>query len=239
MCNVAVTERARLSCVWAAAKPAVSGGSHADAEFVKYFAFVGAALLALISLANFLFEPSTGATVVQSAAKPAPVVRHEPGASKIERWRNEQAAMKAAAQSQTAENTSAAAKSTPEPLRAGVTEAAPVQPAVVQAQTPAPEIQAASLQSAAAEPDQAAEQEAARLKAERVKAAKAAKKARLARERARAEQAAARGQFYASGQQRTASNQQDAFYYGQRAPQQQYQTGYAYAPRQNFGPFGW
>ena len=28
----------------------------------KYFAFVGVALLALISLANFLLEPSTGAT---------------------------------------------------------------------------------------------------------------------------------------------------------------------------------
>src|SRR5262245_31832358 len=131
-------------------------------SLVKYFAFVGAALLALLSLANFLLEPSTGASVVQSAAKPAaPVVRHEPGASKIERWRNEQAALKAAAQTPAGANASVAAKSTPEPVRAGVTE--PVQPAVVQAQTPEPQVQAASLQTAAAEPDQAAEQE--RLKA--------------------------------------------------------------------------
>jgi len=213
-------------------------------SLAKYFVFVGAALLALISFANFLLEPSTGATVVQTTAKPAPVVRHEPGASKIERWRNEQAALKTAEQAQTAENASLAAKSTPEPLRAGVTDAVPVQPAVAQAQTPAPQVQAASLQSVAAEPDQAAEQEAARLKAERAKAAKAAKaarKARLAREQARAEQAArAQGQFFPGAQQRTASNQQDQFYYGQRAPQRpQVQTGYAYAPRQNFGPFGW
>jgi len=39
-------------------------------------------------------------------------------------------------------------------------------------------------------------------------------------------------------EQRTASNQQDAYYYGQRTPQYQ-QPSYAYAPRQNFGPFGW
>jgi hypothetical protein len=217
-------------------------------SLAKYFAFVGAALLALISLANFLLEPSTGATTVQTAAKPAPVVRHEPGASKIERWRNEQAALKAteqtqtraAEQTQTADNASLAAKSAPVALRSAVTETAPVQPAVVQAQTPAPQLQTASAQPA--EADQAAEQaEAARLKAEKVekaKAAKAAKKARLARDRARAEQAA-RAQFYSGAQQRTASNQQDAFYYGQRAPQQQWQSGNAYAPRQNYGPFGW
>jgi hypothetical protein len=224
-------------------------------SLAKYFAFVGAALLALISLANFLLEPSTGATPVQTAAKPAPVVRHEPGASKIERWRNEQAALKAAEQTptkaaeqtQTADNASLAAKSAPVALRSAVTEAAPTasaQPAVVQAQTPAPQLQTASAQPA--EPDQAADAEAARLKAEKVekaKAAKAAKKVRLARERARAEQAA-RAQFYSGAQQRTASNQQDAFYYGQRQPQQQqqqqqWQWGNAYAPRPNYGPFGW
>ena len=51
-------------------------------SLVKYFAFVGAALLGLISLANFLLEPSTGASMVQTAGKPAaPVVQHAPGAS--------------------------------------------------------------------------------------------------------------------------------------------------------------
>ena len=39
-------------------------------SLVKYFAYVGAALLGLISLANFLLEPSTGATMVQAAVKP-------------------------------------------------------------------------------------------------------------------------------------------------------------------------
>ena len=204
-------------------------------SLVKYFAFVGAALLGLISLANFLLEPSTGASMVQTAAKPAaPVVHHVPGASKIERWRNEQAALKVAAQAQTAENASVAAKSTPEPVQAAVMQPA-AEPATVQASAPQLQAQAASAQPAVgAGPDQAAEAER---KAERAKAAKAAKKARLARERARAEQAArASGQFYAGAQQR--SNQQDAYYYGQRAPQYQ-NPSYAYAPRQSFGPFGW
>jgi hypothetical protein len=219
-------------------------------SLVKYFAFVGAALLGLISLANFLLEPSTGATVVQATAKPTPVVRHEPGASKIERWRNEQAALKAAAQAPTGENASLAAKSTPEPLRAVATASA--QPAAVLAEPAALESRTASAQPVAAEPDPAVEQaaaEAARLKAEKAKAAKAAKKARLARERAKAEQAAREsgqfyagtqqpGQFFAGTQQRSASNQQDQYYYGQRFPQRQF--GYASAPPQrSFGPFGW
>jgi hypothetical protein len=207
-------------------------------SLVKYFAFVGAALLGLISLANFLLEPSTGASMVQTAAKPAaPVVQHVPGASKIERWRNEQAALKATAQAQTAENASIAAKSTPEPVRSLVTQTAAAEPAVAQAPASQLQTQSASAQSApAAEPDHAAEAER---KAERAKAAKAAKKARLARERMRAQQAArAPGQYYSSAQQRTASNQQDAYYYGQRAPQYQ-NPSYAYAPRQSFGPFGW
>jgi len=209
-------------------------------SLMKYFAFVGAALLALISLANFLLEPSTGATVVAASAKPAPVVRHDPGASKIERWRNEQAALKAAEQSQTAENASLAAKSTPEPLRPALTEPAAVQPAAAQAQPPAPQPQTVLTDIVAAEPDPAAEQaEAARLKAERTKAAKA-KKARLARARLKAQQAARdSGQFFSGWQQRSASNQQDAYYYGQRMPHQQRQAGYAYAPRPSYGPFGW
>ena len=40
--------------------------------------------------------------------------------------------------------------------------------------------------------------------------------------------------------ERTASNQQDQFYYGQRggAAQPARGPGYAYAPQQSFGPFG-
>ena len=211
-------------------------------SLVKYFAYMGAALLGLISLVNFLLEPSTGATMVQAAAKPAaPVVQHAPGASRIERWRNEQAALKAAAQAQTAENASTAAKSSPEPVRPTVTQAVAKAPEPAAAQSPAPELQtqAASAQPAAtAEDDQAAEAER---KAEKVKAAKSAKarKARLARERLRAQQAAREsGQFYSSVRQRSASGQQDAYYYGQRAPQYQ-NPSYAYAPRPSYGPFGW
>ena len=204
-------------------------------SLVKYFAYVGAALLGLISLANFLLEPSTGASMVQATGKPAaPVVQHAPGASRIERWRNEQAALKVAAQAQTAQNASVAAKATPELVRSVVTQTAAAEPAVAQAPASQLQTQPASAQPAAAEPDQAAEAER---KAEKAKAAKAAKKARLARERMRAQQAArAPGQYYSSVQQR--SNQQDAYYYGQRAPQYQ-NPSYAYAPRQSFGPFGW
>ena len=115
-------------------------------------------------------------------------MHHVPGASSIERWRNEQAALKVAAQAQTAENASVAAKSTPEPVQAAVMQPPRPSPATVQASAPQLQAQAASAQPAvAAEPDQVAEAER---KAERAKAAKAAKKARLARERAGPQQAA-------------------------------------------------
>jgi hypothetical protein len=205
-------------------------------SLVKYFAYVGAALLGLISLANFLLEPSTGATMVQATAKPAaPVVQHAPGASRIERWRNEQAALKAAAQAQTADNASTAIKSTPEPMRPTTTQVAQA-PESATAQAPASQLQtqpASAQPAAAADADHAAEAER---KAEKAKAAKA-RKARLARERLRAQQAA-RDQFYGGARQRSASGQQDAYYYGQRTPQYQ-NPSYAYAPRQSFGPFGW
>jgi hypothetical protein len=212
-------------------------------SLVKYFAFVGAALLALLSFVNFILEPSTGATVVANSAKPTLTVRHEPGASRMERWRNEQAALKAAEQAQTAPNASLAAKSTMEQLRPSFT----TQPAQLQTPTTPPAVQTASAEAAPAadlgaqqaDEQAAAEAEAAHIKAEKAKAAKAAKKARLARERARAERVA-RAQFHNGTQQRTASDQQDQYYYYQRAQQQQQQQrmGYAYAPRQNFGPFG-
>ena len=113
----------------------------------KYFAFVGASLLALISLANFLLDPSTGATAVATQTKTIPAIQHDPRASKIERWRNEQAALKAAEQTQTATNASLVTKSElappPAPQAAAVIE--PVQPAraePAQAQ-PAPALQTA------------------------------------------------------------------------------------------------
>ena len=233
----------------------------------KYFAFVGAALLGLITLTNFLLDPATVATTAATPAKPVIVVPHDPRASKVERWRNEQAALKAAAQTQTADHASLVTKSelAPPPAQQAVV-TAPVQ-APVQAQ---PIVQAPPAQTAAIQPEPAlqtadvsAEHDAeaahaaelARAKAEKAKAAKAAKAARqakAARERARADQLAREGSqgqaqwpqaqwqqgqnsFFGGPQQRTASSQQDQFYYGQRGPRE---AANAYAPRPSFGPFG-
>jgi hypothetical protein len=215
----------------------------------KYFAFVGAALLALISLANFLLEPSTGATVVGQSqpAKATATVQHDPRASKIERWRNEQAALKSTI-TEPAPATTAATKATwqAEPVAALAEPAKPAAQAAPQAPA-APEPALQTTDASASVADEAARAEQA--KAEKIKAAKA-RKARLARERARAEQQAGAngggqfyggyngGQFYGAPQQRNASNQQDQYYYGQRVPQQR-QSYNAYAPRQSYGPFGW
>jgi hypothetical protein len=218
----------------------------------KYFAFVGAALLGLLSLVNFLLDPSTGATMVsQSApAKPAAVVEHDPRASKIERWRNEQAALRAPVvteTTQTAPATTAAAKAAVQPpVAQPVAAAAPetakpveqAQAAVVTPEAPA----AAQLQTADAaitgvQTDDERAAEAARAKADKAKAAKARKaraQARLARQ-----QADQGNQFYSGSLQRNASNQQDQYYYSQRMPRER-QAVNAYAPRQQgFGPFGW
>ena len=229
----------------------------------KYFAFVGGALLAMITLASFLLDPATVTTTAATPAKPVIVVQHDPRASKIERWRNEQAALKAAAQTQTADNASLVTKSEQARVVGVVTapaQAQPVQP--VQAsptQSQAAQIQATQAElalqtsdvSAAHDAEVARAAELARAKAEKVKAAKAAKTARqtkLARDRARADQLAhAQSQpgqwqqgpssFFGGPPQRTASNQQDQFYYGQRAPAREREAN-AYAPRPSFGPFG-
>ena len=211
----------------------------------KYFAFVGAALLALVTLTNFLLDPST-ATTVATPAKPVIVVQHDPRASKVERWRNEQAALKAAAQTQTATNASLVTKSELAPASAQVAGVIqPVQPAPVQqAATQPAQAQPIQAQPTQTEPalqtaDVSAEHdaEAARVKAERIKAAKAAKAARqakVARERARADQLAQSQQnpwqqgqtgFFGGVEQRTASSQQAS-------------ATNAYAPRPTFGPFG-
>jgi len=222
----------------------------------KYFALVGAALFGLLSLANFLLDPSTGATPVASTPKPVIAVQHDPRASKIERWRDDQAALKAAQQTPATGSVTLAVKSTPvaTPARptpeayrsesaavaqavAPVTQAAAPQPAepVAAAQTepkPQPVIAAADTTAIVgvetAEEAAVARAQAAERKAKVAKAK--AKKERLAREQA-------------AGQQRTASNQQDQYYYGQRGSgQQPFTTRYssAYAPQQqSFGPFGW
>jgi hypothetical protein len=223
----------------------------------KYFAFVGAALLGLLSLVNFLLDPSTGATMVSQAApaKPAAVVEHDPRASKIERWRNEQAALRTAVvteMTQTAPATTAAAKATvqtpaAQPVAAVAPELAkPAEPAPAAVATPetpaAPQLQTADAAITGVQTDDERAAEAARVKADKAKSAKARKaraEARHARQQAEQGAPMPGNQFYGGSQQRNASNQQDQFYYSQRVSRER-QAVNAYAPRQQgFGPFGW
>jgi hypothetical protein len=93
--------------------------------------------------------------------------------------------------------------------------------------------------SAAAAPAAAHDDEAAaKAAAKKTKTAnRKAAKAKLARERAAARMANA---GYGPARERNTSNFQDQYYYGQRAASLYPQApGYAYAPRQNYGPFGW
>jgi hypothetical protein len=207
-------------------------------SLLKYFAFVGAGLLVLLTLANFLLEPSTGARVVAEQPK-ALVVKHNPQASKIERWRDEQAALKAGDTAQPkseltpsapAAATSIVAKATATPSPAPVVKEA-VAPAPVANQVPAAPVatpQATSMQSADASANiEGVPTEAERSTAIKRKKADVAKKKRLAEARARKRELAD-------------SNRQDEFYYGQRpAPAYGQQSAYAPPPRQDFGPFGW
>jgi hypothetical protein len=227
----------------------------------KYFAFVGAALFGLLSLANFLLDPSTGATTVASAPAKPVAVQHDPRASKIERWRDEQAALKAAEQTRTSESAPLATRSTPEPYRpvpastAGTAAPQPTAPAKAAESEPATAQLAAAPTTPTSETasivgvETAEEAAAARAKvAERkAKVAKAkAKKERLARERALSgQQVAGYGGvpvagYFGAPRERTAANQQDQYYYGQRGGSQQLTTRYssAYAPQQGYGPFG-
>jgi hypothetical protein len=58
------------------------------------FLFAGVAVLASLTFANFLLEPSTGATFVSAPLKPAVTAEHEPRPALIERRRSEQFAPK-------------------------------------------------------------------------------------------------------------------------------------------------
>jgi hypothetical protein len=213
----------------------------------KYFAFVGAALFGLLSLANFLLDPSTGATPVAKApAKPTvAAVQHDPRASKIERWRDDQVALKTAQQTQTSQNASLVTKSVaepPRPARTATVEQAKPQPApqlaaVASVPTPAPP-------PVATAPARAPETSAI-VGTESTDEIAAARAAKLAERKAKVAKAKARKERLARQQQtardRYASNQQDQFYYGQRnTTQQPFATHYssAFAPQQSYGPFG-
>jgi hypothetical protein len=156
---------------------------------LRYFAVVGSALLGLLLFANYLLEPP--AEPVKQAAAPKLIVQHDPQASLIERWRDDQAAMKAA---ERGAPTQAAAV---QPVPAPVTE--PAQPQAEPPQITAP----ASLTPSATEAELRAARHAKHMKAER------ARKARLARARAR--------QPLVLSEQ-TNARRQDQYYYAQPRP---------------------
>ena len=226
----------------------------------KYFAFVGAALFAVLSLANFLLDPSTGATqVAATPAKRVLVVQHDPRASKVERWRDEQAALKAAEQGQPAPQTqqtqtsataALATKSTTAPAAqpAAVAHAAapaPQQPAAQPQPQPAPQVAAATPapEPVAPQPVAAAatdtssivgvrettDDRAAKAAERKAKIAKKARKEKLARDRERAFAAQQTDGGQYARYPRTAANTQDQYYYGARGGQQPFQTRYSSA----------
>jgi hypothetical protein len=193
----------------------------------KYFLTVGAALIGVLFLANYLLEQPAPAAAQNAAQPKSVVVKTDPQASRVERWRAEQAAADAARKEDAAARL-AAQLAEPEPTAA--------QPAKAAA-TPAVSTESRTADASLTAP--AAEQ--AKLKSRKARAAEKARTKRLARDDART----------GNARDRVASNQQDDYYYGQRQnyPQQGYpQQGfgqrpafapsYAYAPQQSYGPFG-
>jgi len=178
-------------------------------SLLRYFAVVGSALFGLLMFVNYLVQPLD--MPAPSAPAPKPVVQHDPQASVIERWRDEQAAIKSADKPQTIPTRVAAAAPEPAPQAAPLPAELLTPPAADPPRIVAP----ASLTTTPTEVDA----RAAALKAEKVKAAKL-RKARLARERALAQR------------QQEASRQQDQIY-------SQSRPAYVQAERPAFAPFGW
>ena len=134
-------------------------------SLIRYFVFVGGALTGGLLLVNHMFAPPPAP---EKAARAKIVVEHDPHASLIERWRNEQAAMKAAERGEPAP----VFYVPPQEPVTPVSESSPTQP---EPQNVAP----VALKTAPAEPDA----DEVRKAAERARAARA-HKARIARERA-------------------------------------------------------
>jgi hypothetical protein len=200
----------------------------------KYFLTVGGALLGVLFLTNYLLEQPAPATAQNVAPTRSVAVKTDPQASRIERWRAEQVAAEAARKEE-------AARLAAQPAEPETTAAKPVKAtATPAAATPAgAATQTADASLTGTETPAAAEQP--KPKSNKARAEKARTK-RLARDDGRI-----------NGRERTASNQQDDYYYGQRQAygQQGYaQQGYgqrpmfapaptyAYAPQQSYGPFG-
>jgi hypothetical protein len=178
----------------------------------KYFAVVGGILFAGLIGLNALLEPGgPGPKLVRDTTKV--VVRVDPHASKVERLRAEEAALKAAEKA----NPAAQPVIVTEPLRLPPPDPLPVVQAAAQP-VPQTAAQPAQVSAPVALTNAPTEDEAAtavRAAQEKIAAEKARKK-RLARERARTR---------AMQEASAASRQQDQIYYG-------------YAPRPVYGPFG-
>jgi type IV secretory pathway VirB10-like protein len=193
----------------------------------KYFLTVGGALLGVLFLANYLLDQPAPATAQNAAATRSVAVKTDPQASRMERWRAEQAAAEAARKED-------AARLAAQPAEPETTAAQPVKAA-------ATSVAATQTADASLNGTETPAAEQSKAKSQKARAEKARSK-RLAREDARI-----------NPRERTASNQQDDYYYGQRQAygQQGYaQQGYgqrpmfapaptyAYAPQQSYGPFG-
>jgi hypothetical protein len=154
----------------------------------KYFTFVGGGLLGLLIALDAVMQPGgPGPNLVNVAAPKVVVVNHDPQASRVERLRAEEAALKATVKTELSPTTDAPIPLAPPPA---VTQGSE-QPAAEQMISPT------ALTSTPTE-DEATR--AAQFAQEKRKAEKARKK-RLARERAKAHEEAA-------------SRQQDQLYYG-------------------------
>jgi hypothetical protein len=184
----------------------------------KYFLTVGAALLGILFLVNYLIEQPAPAAAQNAAPAKSVVVKTDPQASRVERWRAEQAAADVARKEEAARL--AAQPAEPE------TAAQPVKAAATPAASTSHTADASLTVTDAA----AAEQP--KLKSRKARAAEKARTKRLARDDVR----------HGTARERTASNQQDDYYYGQRQgyAQRGYAPApaYAYAPQQSYGPFG-
>src|SRR5947209_4613492 len=190
-------------------------------SLLKYFTIVGGILFAgLIGLNSVMETGGPGPRLVKDT--PKVVVQVDPHASKVERLRAQEAALKAAEKANpTAHPVVVTAplrlppEPTPQPAASPVTQAAaaPTQPAAQPAPVSAPAALATSAAEEPARPVQTAHEE----RKQKIAAEKARKK-RIARsERARTR----------ATQEASAARQQDQIYYGYAPP----------PPRPSYGPF--
>ena len=192
----------------------------------KYFLTVGGVLLGVLFLANYLLEQPAPATARNAAPPQSVAVKTDPQASRVERWRAEQAAAEAARKEE-------AARLAAQPAEPEATAAHPVKAAATPAASTASQTADASL---TATDTPAVEQP--KVKSRKARATEKSRTRRLARDDART----------GNGRERVASNQQDDYYYGQRQGYAQQGFGqrpgfgsapaYSYAPQQSYGPFG-